>query len=299
MCMYFTGFADEVSGDIERQIAVTKALGWENIEARSIEGRNITDISDQKFDEVYRKLQAANVKINCFGSAVANWGKSPTSEQDFQRSIEELKRAIPRMQKLGTKMIRGMSFSIPEEDSPKLEEKVIEKLKVMVGLCEEAEILYLHENCMNYFSQSYEHMDRLISKIDSPYFKIVFDTGNPVFSDNRVGDPPYKKQNSWEAYQHLKDKIAYIHIKDGIFLYDVGKTKFTFPGEGDGQVKRILKDLLVRGYDGGISIEPHMGSVYHEQADNVQTPEEYKYNVYVEYGKRLMKMVADIRNTLS
>ncbi|NMB38872.1 MAG: sugar phosphate isomerase/epimerase [Firmicutes bacterium] len=297
--MYFTGFADEVSGDIERQIAVTKALGWENIEARSIEGRNITDISDQKFDEVYRKLQAANVKINCFGSAVANWGKSPTSEQDFQRSIEELKRAIPRMQKLGTKMIRGMSFSIPEEDSPKLEEKVIEKLKVMVGLCEEAEILYLHENCMNYFSQSYEHMDRLISKIDSPYFKIVFDTGNPVFSDNRVGDPPYKKQNSWEAYQHLKDKIAYIHIKDGIFLYDVGKTKFTFPGEGDGQVKRILKDLLVRGYDGGISIEPHMGSVYHEQADNVQTPEEYKYNVYVEYGKRLMKMVADIRNTLS
>ncbi|MEJ6950368.1 sugar phosphate isomerase/epimerase family protein [Natronospora cellulosivora (SeqCode)] len=293
--MYFTGFADEVSGNIIKQIEVTKKLGWKNIEARSIDGVNITDISDEKFDEVYHKLQESNIEINCFGSAVANWGKKPGSEEDFKKSIEELKRAIPRMKKLGTKMIRGMSFSIPEEDSPELENKIIEKLKALVALCEDAGIIYLHENCMNYYSQSYQHMDKLLTIIDSSYFKVVFDTGNPVFSDNRMGPTPYNKQSSWEAYQHLKDKIEYIHIKDGIFLKDEEKTRFTFPAEGDGYVREVLKDMLSNGYDGGISIEPHMGSVYHEKADKTQTPDEYKYNVYLEYGKRIMKLVEEIK----
>lgn len=296
--MYFTGFADEVSGNIDTQIKVTQELGWENIEARSIEGKNLTDITDEKFEEVYNKLKEANIKINCFGSAVANWGKSPTSEEDFQKSIEELKRGIPRMQRLGTKMLRGMSFSIPEDDSPELEAMVTEKLKRLVGLCEDAGIIYVHENCMNYFSQSYEHMEKLLTKIDSPNFRIVFDTGNPVFSDNRMGKPPYKKQDTWESYLRLKDKIEYIHIKDGIFLHDEGKTRYTFPGEGDGQVRRVLKDLLATGYDGGISIEPHMGSVFHEDADKNQTPDEYKYNVYVEYGKRIMEMVEEIKKEI-
>ncbi|MFW5981830.1 MAG: sugar phosphate isomerase/epimerase family protein [Halanaerobiaceae bacterium] len=295
--MYFTGFADEVSGNIDRQIEVTKELGWKNIEARSIEGLNITDISDQKFDEVYGKLQEADIKINCFGSAVANWSKNPDSEADFKKSLEELKRAIPRMKKLGTKMIRAMSFSIPEEDSPELEKKVIEKLRVLIALCEDAGIIYLHENCMNYYSQSYQHMDKLINSINSPYFKIVFDTGNPIFSDNRTGQPPYEKQSAWEAYLHLKDKIEYIHIKDGIFMEDESKTNFTFPGEGDGDVRKILKDLLSNGYDGGISIEPHMGSVYHQKAEK-ETADEFKYNIYLEYGKRIMKMVEDIKEEI-
>ncbi len=293
--MYFTGFADEVSGNIDAQIKVTKELGWRNIEARNIEGKNITDISDSQFEEVYDKLQGAGININCFGSAVANWGKDPLKEEDFNRSVAELKRGIVRMQRLGTKMIRGMSFSIPKENSPELDRLIIERLKILVGLCEEADVIYVHENCMNYYSQSYEYMEKLINAIDSPYFRIVFDTGNPVFSDNRMGHPPYEKQDTWEAYQCLKEKIAYIHIKDGIFLPETGKTTFTFPGEGDGKVKEVLHDLLISGYNGGISIEPHMGSVYHEQSDSKQTADEYKYDVYVEYGRRLMSMVDEIK----
>ncbi|MFW5986384.1 MAG: sugar phosphate isomerase/epimerase family protein, partial [Halanaerobiales bacterium] len=147
---------------------------------------------------------------------------------------------------------------------------------------------------MNYFSQSYEHMDGLLEEMDSPYFKIVFDTGNPVFSDNRMGQPPYRKQSTWEAYQHLKDAVYYIHIKDGIFLEDKKETQYTYPGEGDGQVKRVLEDLLASGYDGGISIAPHMGSVYHESNENSEPAGDIKYNIYIEYGKRIMKMVEEI-----
>ena len=41
--MYLTGIADEASQDIE-QIRTTKELGWNAIESRFINGKNIHDI---------------------------------------------------------------------------------------------------------------------------------------------------------------------------------------------------------------------------------------------------------------
>lgn len=301
--MYYSGFSDEAADSIENQIAVTKELGWKYIEARNIEGTNITDITDHEFEKVYKKLNDEEIKVNCFGSAVANWGKDPRNENSFTQSIKELKRAIPRMKKLGTKMIRGMSFGIPKNPKFKkqeLEKKIISELKKLVKMCEEADIIYVHENCMNYFSQSYEHMETLIKAIDSPNFKIVFDTGNPVMADNKMGEEPYKKQNSWEAYQTLKDRIAYVHIKDCVFKKETDgifpDMDYKFPGEGDGQVKRIIKDLLLNGYNGGFSIEPHMEAVYHnKEQDTVATA---KYNTYLEYGRRFMKLMEEIKKEI-
>lgn len=298
--MYYTGFADEAADSIEKQIEVTKELGWQYIEARNIDGKNLTDISEEKFEEVYEKLKASGIKINCFGSAVANWGKDPRQEESYTQSLEELKRAIPRMQKLGTKMIRGMSFGIPRDLSPRnpeLEEKILTNLKKLVEMCEQTGITYVHENCMNYFSQSYEHMELLLEEIKSPNFKIVFDTGNPLMADNRMGEEPYQKQSSWKAYQTLKDRIAYVHIKDGTYLKETGgifpEMEYCFPGEGQGQVKEIVKDLLQDGYDDGFSIEPHMGAVYHSQEADSEA--EAKYNTYLEYGKRFMNLVETIK----
>jgi len=73
--MYFTGFADEAADDIDGQIAVTRELGWQAIESRNIDGKNIHDISDAEFEAVCEKLAVSDVRINCFGSAIANWGK--------------------------------------------------------------------------------------------------------------------------------------------------------------------------------------------------------------------------------
>ncbi len=158
--MYYTGFADEAGASIDVQIKATKELGWANIESRNIDGENITDISDEKYEGVCKKLEEAGVSINCFGSAVANWAKDPRKEEDFKKSVEELERAIPRMQRLNTKMIRGMSFAAvqdEEPDSPELEKVIFEKIRYLVKMCEDAGIIYVHENCQNYGGMSYKH----------------------------------------------------------------------------------------------------------------------------------------------
>ena len=297
--MYFTGFADEAGGaDLDIQIKATKALGWSNIETRNLFGKNLASISDEEFETVQAKLAASGVKFNCYGSAIANWQKPITESPES--SYEEFRKAIPRMQKLGTKLVRMMSFAVPAEIKDKsweYEAEVVKRLKVIVKMAEDAGIVCVHENCMNWGGLSYEHTLRLMDKIKSPAFKLVYDTGNPVFNDDVRGQKPYKKQSSWEFYKNVSEHVAYIHIKDGR-METADKHTFTFPGEGDGDVPKILEDLFGRGYDGGISIEPHMIHVFHEKESDPEKKAKFAFENYVEYGQRMEKMIAGIKAKL-
>ena len=297
--MYFSGFADEAGASIEVQIKATQELGWSFIEARSVNGVNLTDISDAEFDQVCQKLADAGVLVDCFGSAVANWSKHPRSEEDFRSSLESLQRAIPRMQRLGTKYIRGMSFAVTKDeapDQPELEKVIFEKVRRLVRLCEEGGVVYLHENCANYGGLSHLHTLKLLENVPSPNLRLVFDTGNPVGTNRRIGQPPYPKQDPGEFYQQVKPYIDRVHIKDCIFEADTGgifaQLKHTFPGEGQGEVRKIVQDVLRSDFQGALSIEPHLAVVYHDAA--VISPEAVQYSNYVEYGRRLMQMVKDL-----
>ncbi len=297
--MYFTGFADEAAKDIQGQIKAVKELGWQYFEARNIDGMNIHDLPEDKFEEVCQLLDQGGVKVNCFGSAVANWGKQPDSEEDFQKSIDELKRALARMQKLGVKLIRGMSFAAPKSNSPELEAVIFRKVQYLVDMCADAGVTYLHENCMNYGGMSYKHTLKLLDNIKSPAFKLLFDTGNPVFTLDRAYPEPHPYQSAWEFYRHVREFVVYIHIKDGVMEFDAAegkdKMKYSFAGDGCGDVRAILKDAFRRGYDGGISIEPHIGGVvFHDS--NADLPEtDVRFRNYVEYGKRMEQLVREVR----
>jgi len=287
--MYLTGFADEAAVDIDNQIRATKELGWKYIESRNIDGTNIHDLSDEAFDVVCGKLDESGVKVNCFGSAIANWGKQ--INEPFDSSLEEARRAIPRMKRLGAKLVRIMSFAVlkdREPDDQMIDERVA-RLKELQRMFIDEGLTPVHENCMNYGGMGWKYTLELIEKI--PGLKLVFDTGNPVFSDDRTKPKPYPKQSAWEFYNHVREHIAYVHIKDGVFDREADKAKFTFAGEGDGDVRRIVKDLLDSGYDGGISMEPHLAVVFHD--DSVKAEEVIKYANYVEYGKRFMKLVEE------
>lgn len=293
--MYMTGFADEASGNIDLQIKTTRLLGWKNIEMRTVYGSNIAFMSDAEFEELASKLADSSIKINCFGSGIGNWAKFITESPDS--SYDELQKALPRLEKLGTKLIRMMSFAIPEEeraDAWKYEDEVVKRVTRIVETAAAHGITCLHENCKNWGGLSYKHTLRLMERIKSPYFKLVFDTGNPVVSVDYGKSSCDTMQSSWEFYSQVKEFVAYVHVKDALF--ENGKEVFTYPGEGAGDVRRILTDLFRNGYDGGISIEPHMGKVFHDT--DVYTTEEYCMNNYVEYGKRLEKMISEIKAEL-
>lgn len=293
--MYLTGFADEAARDIDGQIRATRELGWRFIEARNINGYNIHDLPEDEFEQVCEKLEAAGIKINCFGSAIANWGKA--IDQPFDSSLAEARRAIPRMKRLGTQLIRIMSFAVLKGRGPddQMEEERFRRLRELQKMFADQGLTPVHENCMNYGGMGWTYTLRLLDHV--PGLKLCFDTGNPVGSDDYSKPPPYPKQSSWEFYEHVRDHVVYVHIKDGVWDSQTGKVTYTFPGEGQGDVRRIVTDLLRRGYHGGISIEPHLAVVYHDS--QITSPDDIRYRNYVEYGQRMMRLIEEIRSGLS
>ncbi len=301
--MYLTGFADEAGKDIDTQIKATLELGWKNIELRAVGEKNLATIPDSEFETLCEKLGQAGVNINCFGSSIANWNKSPRSKEDFEDSVKELEGAIPRMQRLGTKIVRGMSFKILDDerfDSPELEKIIFAKVNILTKMCEDAGIIYGHENCMNYGGQSYVHTLRLIERVRSDNFKLIFDTGNPVLTFCRIGTEPYALQNAFEFYKNIREYIYYIHIKDGIATemkenYERPEIRFTFAGEGSGFVRQIVTDLLKTGYDGGFSIEPHVATVFHadDEQENSELSARRKFETYIKYGRDFEQLLKD------
>ncbi len=292
--MYYTGFADEAGPSLDLQIKATRELGWASIEARNIDGINIHDLDEEAFRRAKDALDEAGVRINCFGSAIANWGKR--IDEPFDSSLAETERAIRRMRALGTTLVRIMSFAELKnpDGSPRadqMEEERFARLRKLCAMFADNGMTPVHENCMNYGGISWKHTLRLLENV--PGLKLVFDTGNPIFTDDRSRPAPYPKQSAWEFYQRVREHVAYLHIKDGYWDHLQEKMVFTHAGEGEGDVALIVKDLLSRGYDGGISIEPHLAFVAHDSS--VRSEAQVRYDNYVAYGRRFMRLVDTLR----
>lgn len=301
--MILTGIADEAGDHVDAQIRATKELGWKHIEARFVqvdgfEKGSIHEIPEEAFDKANAAFQEAGIEICGVGSTIGNWAHS--IEDPFSITEGEIERCIERMGKMNSKIVRFMSYAILEDGKENdLEEQHegerLTRSAEIVKRFEDAGITPVHENCMNYGGMSIRHAMRMQEAI--PSMKWVFDTGNPVFNPDRSQEKPYPRQNAWEFYQAVKDHIAHIHIKDGTWDAATGDATFTMPGEGDGDVARILADLKASNYDGFISIEPHVASVFHDTDENVADPEakaKEQFDSYVEYGKRLEALIAGL-----
>ncbi len=286
--MYLTGFADEAGADIRTQIAVTQQLGWSHIEARTVGSGNIHDIPQDEFDSAADALDEAGIRVNCFGSAIANWGRCVT--EPFDITLQAVERAIPRMHRLNCAMIRIMSYRVLKDRSPddQMEDERFRRLREITRRFLDAGIQPVHENCMNYGGMGWRYTLRMLDAV--PGLKLVFDTGNPVFTVDPDGDGT-SRQSAWTFYKNVHEHVVYVHIKDGLFDPLTGQTRYTWPGEGDGHVRQIVCDLLARGYDGGFSMEPHMGAVYHEGSS--LTESEARQAMYVEYGQRFERLLKE------
>ena len=301
--MILTGIADEAGDSINSQIAATKALGWEHIEARflsvgNFEKGSIHEIPEEAFNLAVDALNEAEIKVCGIGSTIGNWAHSITDPFDITEG--EVERCITRMKVLGSSIVRIMSYSILEDENEndhenQFFEERIKRLKNIITRFEDNGITPVHENCMNYGGMSTSHALKLQNEI--PQMKWVFDTGNPVFNADRSAPRLYPRQDAWSFYQALKENIVHVHIKDGIWDNLKNECTFTMPGEGDGKVEEILSDLKKTNYEGFISIEPHIASVFHEEDNediDQETKEKNQLDTYIEYGKKLEEIISNI-----
>ena len=288
--MYLTGFADEAAQDLATQIKATKELGWNAISARSIDGTSIHELSDKNFNKALSLLEKEEIRIAEIGSLIGNWGKKITD--DFEVTLGEIERAIPRMKRLGTKIIRVMSYAQEPWGEDQHEEERFKRLRVIQQRFADEGMTAVHENCANWGGFSAKHTLRLIEEV--PGLKLVFDTGNPVFQRDRSKSEPHPFQDALGFYNDIKEYVVHVHIKDCRYPR-VGDTEpeYTMPGEGDCHLQHIMRDLKARRYDGGFAIEPHVATVFHVK-DGKKPDWKQCYKSYVEYGTQVENVLDDI-----
>jgi len=307
--MKLTGFADEAAPDLATQIKATQKLGWQYISARGIDGKNIHDLSDSEFDTARGQLEDAGIRIAEFGSLIGSWSKNIKS--DFALTLDEVDRAIPRMQQLGTNIVRVMSYAQQPWGENQYEQERFRRLRAITARFSQAGITTAHENCMNWGGFSSSHTLRLIEEV--PGLKLIFDTGNPVFQRDRSIPEPQRTsiasassaaaegshdkpteswQDAWQFYQAVREHIIHIHIKDCRNpINDDVEPEYVFPGQGQAYIPAIIDDLKKSDYQGFIAIEPHVATVFHAKADDVDWAQ--CYNSYVEYGRALESLISD------
>ncbi len=288
--MILTGFADEAGADLSTQIKATKELGWDYISARGIDGSNIHDLSDEAFAKAVDQLTEADIQIAEFGSLIGTWAKS--IETDFDITLAEVERAIPRMQQLGTSIVRVMSYAQEPWGNEQFEQERFRRLREITQRFTDAGLTTAHENCMNWGGFSAEHTLRLIEEV--PDMTLIFDTGNPTFQRDRSKpntDGTFPWQDSLEFFHKVKEQIVHVHIKDCINpISDDVEPEYTYPGKGQSYVKEIITELKQSNYDGFIAIEPHVATVFHAKADEIDWKQ--CYDSYVQYGKDLEAIIA-------
>ena len=212
--MNLTGISDEAGSAIEDQIRAHHDLGWESIEARFLsvgefEKGSIHEIPDEAFDLAVSKLEEAGVSVCAVGSTIGNWAHS--IEDPFDVTEAEIGRCIPRMQRLGSKFVRIMSYAILQDaDKNDLKEQHaaerFRRVREVVRRFEDAGITVVHENCMNYGGMGPGYAEEMISEV--PGMKWVFDTGKPDGTPRKLMDICRLKAQGWNSTIALEEGIS-------------------------------------------------------------------------------------------
>ncbi len=280
--MFFSGIADEAGADLANQIRAHRELGWQHIDLRMVAGKQFTEASDGEFAAIAAELNAAGLKVACFESAIANWARRISGP--FAKDVEDLRRAIPRMHKLNTPFIRVMSWPNDGWPEEKWRDEAVRRMRKLARLAEDGGVTLLLENCDGWASTSAANYKLFFELVGSPALRAVYDTGNPAAHGCR---------DTWAWYEAAKPYLAYMHIKAHTGPTADGKPgEHVWPDSGASLIRETLQALAAAGYDGGICIEPHMKAVIHEGRQISDA--EAAYLTYVEYGRRVMRMVEEI-----
>ncbi len=238
-----SGFADEISSDTTVQFEVLNRLGISYFEPRGIDGKNIAELNDDEVIYLKEKMDKYGIKASSIGSPI---GKIKISD-DFDAHFEKFVRVVKTAKQLGAKYIRIFSFYNDDSNwSEEKREEVFRRLKKLIEYAKENKVVLLHENEKDIYGDTTKRCADLMEALYCDNFKAVFDPANFVQCGIDTKD----------AYNTLKGYIEYMHIKDA-----KASDKTVVPaGSGDGNIPYILSDLFKNGYDGFLSLEPHLGS---------------------------------------
>jgi len=242
MTVVLSGFADEISPEPDEQLAVLSAESIAHLELRSAWSTNVADLDDAQVARFRRLIGEAGVRVSAIGSPIGKIG----IEAPLQPELERLRRVADVADQLGTNLVRVFSFFIPQGHDPRrYRARVIDRMRALAELAEERGLVLAHENEKKIYGDRPDRCADIITSVGSPALRATFDAANFV----QCGVRPHS-----DGYGLLRPYLEYVQIKDALMA-----TGEVVPaGQGDGQVRETLAALRDSGFEGYLSLEPHL-----------------------------------------
>jgi len=243
MTVTLSGFADEISPELDDQLATLAAESISHLELRSVWSTNVADLGGGQLASFRRALEGAGVAVSAVGSPI---GKIDI-EAPLEPELERMRRVADIASELGTQIVRVFSFFMPPGEPPERHRsQVIDRMCALTQIAEDRGLILAHENEKEIYGDRPERCADLITAVGSPAFRATFDAANFV----QCGVRPHT-----DGYGLLRPYLVYLQVKDAL-----AATGEVVPaGQGDGQVRETLSALRDSGFEGYVSLEPHLG----------------------------------------
>lgn len=234
-----SGFADEIDKMMCNQYPLLHRLGIDNIELRGVNGVNISKLEADEVKALKSELDSEHMHISAIGSPI---GKIKLDD-DFDAHLATLEKLLGFADILETKYIRVFSF-FTDSYGEDVKDKVFSYTERMVQAAQRAGKVLLHENEKGIYGDIPERCKELMSRFYGENYRCTFDFANFIQCH----------ADTTKAYELLNPYIEYFHIKDAL-----AENGHIVPaGQGDGNIKALLKRAFDNGYSGYLSLEPHL-----------------------------------------
>jgi sugar phosphate isomerase/epimerase len=236
-----SGFGDEIAADPAEQLAALAGLRITHLDLRGAWDRNILDFTDDDIKALKALLAEHGAHVAMIASPV---GKSPIDgPAAYER--DRLQTAIRLARAFETPLIRIFSYYHEGISHEACRDEVVARLGAWAEVAQAAGVTLLLENEGDLWGDTPDRLVDLFSSVDSPALRFTLDTGNFAGLGVASFDEAYRKLKPWLSHIQIKDVLTASHT-------------VVPAGQGDGQIRRVLCAAKEDGYQGYLSLEPHL-----------------------------------------
>jgi len=220
--------------DISTALKQLAQLGYDGVElCLEHPDTNLDKLADDKIAIVKDQLHENNLGLSSV-SLHCNFVENDACFSD-------LKRAIPITRKFDTDILVISTGSIKEKEATAQRTMLRSRLSELLALCDAYNITLALEPEPDFIIGTTAKMLSLIEEMKSERLKCNFDVGHSYISDPSL----------LEAISLLGEKIAHTHIED----IRSKQHYHLIPGEGDIDLKAVIKAFSRIGFDGYLTVD--------------------------------------------
>ncbi len=241
-----SAFGDEIADDLASQLEWLRRLAVRHLELRTVGKRDALQLDDGEVATIRRTCVSAGVDVAILAAPIGRSAlAAPIAEE-----LAHLERVFAVAEGLGTRLVRVFSFQPPDPAQRAGRDAHVAQASARLARLAEAAgrggFTLLLENEPTTVGDTPERCHALLSTVSSPHLRFAWSPAGFIAAG--VARPT---ERGWPA---LGAYVAHVHVGDA----RGADGRVCIVGEGDGQVRELLRALRDAGYRGFLSLEPRL-----------------------------------------